>query len=160
MPREPLKIPPLPPLRMRAPQKLGSRGKMRKERRRPAAAAFASSDSIKAAFMAACEAGELEKVLDLNFWSAVIQIQIPLTQLQMLQILWRQGLPLCLGLTSTWGLRRAGWAWFKFYGHQSMTKYDQSMTKVSSRYDVSFQGVHKYALSSLLLIKLMGQFCT
>ena len=76
MPREPLKIPPLPPLRMRAPQKLGSRGKMRKERRRPAAAAFASSDSIKAAFMAACEAGELEKVLDFNFWSAVIQIQM------------------------------------------------------------------------------------
>ena len=55
----------------------------------------------------------------------------------MLQILWRQGLPLCLGLTSTWGLRRAGWAWFKFYGHQSMTKYDQSMTKVSLKYNKS-----------------------
>ena len=153
MPREPLKIPPLPPLRMRAPQKLGSRGKMRKERRRPAAAAFASSDSIKAAFMAACEAGELEKVLDLKFWSAVIQIQIPLAQLQMLQILWRQGLPLCLGLTSTWGLRRAGWAWFKFYDHQSMikvlSKYDQSMIKVSLKYHQSMMSHFKVYTSML-----------
>ena len=97
---------------MRAPQKTG--GKMKRERRRPpsthcpTAGKFifwknfrckrldkyhawppytrcATSDSIKAAFMVACEAGNLEKVFNLNHWCRYMRIQIPLTHIGIIQ---------------------------------------------------------------------------
>ena len=53
--------------RMRAPQKTGGKRKDKKEKRlRPPSTIFSTSDSIKAAFILACEAGHLEKVSNLN----------------------------------------------------------------------------------------------